>query len=155
MASILFTFFQEVPTLRICSGFLPSVLCVHWLLPDVYFLFPSAPELAYLYLQVHHEERLYRCCCPLLIKNRRFSLSCASDRFHSYPLSRVPCCFRMKPFSVSIHSCRNMQTSKSCCQSDFSHTVCFLFCDRCILRIIQHLKRKPQLPLRYSLRILY
>ena len=49
--------------------------------------------------------------------------------------------FCMQPFSICIHPCRNMDTSKPCCQADFSQTVGFQFCDRGIFRIIQHLKR--------------
>ena len=48
-----------------------------------------------------------------------------------------------------------MQTSKSCCQSGGSLTVCFLLCDWCIFRVIQYFKRNLCALSRSSLFILY
>ena len=48
-----------------------------------------------------------------------------------------------------------MNTSKPCCQADFSQTVGFQFCDRGIFRIIQHLKRNFCTFCRFSMWILY
>ena len=75
-----------------CSGFLPSVPCKRLPLPDVCCLFPSAPVLAYLYLQVHHEVRSYR-SPPTPHKKYHFPFPRASDRSRSSPLFLYPCCF--------------------------------------------------------------
>ena len=75
-----------------CSGFLPSVPGKRLPLPDVCCLFPSAPVLAYLYLQVRHEVRSYRSPSTPHTKHP-FPFLQASDGSHSSPLFLYPYCF--------------------------------------------------------------
>ena len=133
-------FFQEFPALRIAQ--------VSYLLFPVSVCLCQTSAASFLLLRCWHIF-IYRCIMrcdhidlrPLLIKNTLF-LSYG----HQTDLTTILCfcihaVFCMQPFSICIHPCRNMDTSKPCCQADFSQTVGFQFCDRGIFRIIQHLKR--------------